>query len=212
MGISFAHLGVAFVCFVAMPRIVAAEGSIQDEVVAHAFIPSDDNVHGETRLCRRSDGACVQTILHSASFRRGIREIQLREADVWSRPRPGVEDSLRYREELEKAKQAVVQSASPDAPAGQPYTMVMEFTYRPGDSRISFFHASVERTNDTFRLISKNEISSIQVSDAYMSRAMLVMSAAAFSQHRSDTVSLLQSCGWEDLSATADPASPLPVR
>lgn len=183
-----------------------ADAPTGGDVLEHAFIPSAENVHGETRLLKRDDGACMQVILHSASFRRGIREILQREADVWQRQPPGYEDSLKYRAALEEAKDAVLAGTRAENGEGGPYTMIMEFVCRPESCRVDFFRGTVERDSDTFRIVSCEAITSLPVSDRYMSRAMLVMSAAAFGRHRADVSALLESAGWMDLAPETDPA------
>jgi hypothetical protein len=183
-----------------------------ESCVASAFIPSADNVHGETRLLRRGDAACVQTILHSASFRRGIKEVLSREKEVWPAGRTGYEDSQRCCGEIEKVKQIILEEPRTEDDAGRPYTLLMEYTFQPGACRIEFFHADVKRDTGSFLVTSKTPISQIAVSDDYMSRAMLIMTAAAFNPLRNDSISLLESAGWQDLSATADPLAPAPLR
>lgn len=181
-------------------------------VLHHAFIPSAENVHGESRLLALDDAACVQTILHSPSFRKGVREIQLREADVWARQQPGFEDSLKYREELEQVKQLIVGEPRTENDAGKPYSLMIDFVFAPGRCTIEFFRVDVERAEDTFKVLQRATISSLPVSDPYMSRAMLIMTAAAFGRHRQDSVKLLEAAGWKDLSPRSDVQAPLPLR
>jgi len=186
--------------------------STNSSVLNHAFIPSADNVHGETRLLRIGNAACIQTILHSPSFRKGIREIQMREADVWARQQTGVEDSLKYRDELERVKRLIVDEPRVEADIGKPYTLIIEFGFFPGNCQIDFSRAEVERDEDTFLIKNQTPISTIPVSDEYMSRAMLIMTAAAFGHHRKDSVALLEAAGWRDLSPASDLLAPLPLR
>jgi len=180
--------------------------------LASAFIPSADNVHGETRLLQRGDAACVQTILHSASFRRGIKEIISRESDMWPAGRAGYEDSQRCCHEIERAKQIILEEPRTENEQGKPYTLLMEYIFQPDKCRIEFFRADVKRDAGSFEVISKTPISQLSVSDEYMSRAMLIMTAAAFGPQRNDSISLLESAGWKDLSASPDPSAPALLR
>lgn len=158
------------------------------------------------------DSACLQTILHSTSFRKGVREIQLREADVWARQQPGAEDSRKYRDELDRVKQLIVDEPRTDADAGKPYTLIIEFTFLPDNCRIGFSRADVVKGEDTFIINNQSVITNLTVSDQYMSRAMLIMTAAAFGHHRKDSVELLEIAGWRDLSPASELQSPIPLR
>jgi len=197
-----------------IPAIGPAFGndSTHVSVLKHAFIPSAENVHGETRLMSIGSSACLQTILHSTSFRRGVREIQQREADVWARQQPGSEDSRKYRDELERVKKLIVDEPRTDADSGKPYTLMIDFTFSPGDCRIDLSRADVAKGENSFIISNQSAISTLQVSDSYMSRTMLIMTAAAFGHHRKDSVELLERAGWRDLSPVSDIQSPIPLR
>lgn len=181
------------------------------QVLASAWIPSAVNIHGETRILRDEHFACVQTILHSPSFRRGIKEILAREAAVWPEGRIGYEDSMAYRAELERVKQLVLDEPRTEADLGKPYTMIMEFRFQPGASAIVFLRAEVEKNETTFHVNSSEELSRLLVSDDYMSRAMLIMTTAALGEQRHDIMPLLESAGWVDMSAQVDPDSVIPA-
>lgn len=198
---------------VAFCAVAVSTSAAQDETcVASAFIPSSDRIHGETKVLRRPSGACVQTVLHSTSFRRGIREILSREAELWNERKPGYADSVKYQVELEKVKQLIVDEPRSEEDAIKPHTMVMEFIFDPGKSRIDFCRADVELSTNRFIIQNQSILQSLSVSDAYMSRAMLIMTAAALGPDRHDVIPLLESVGWRDLSVEMDVAAPAPVR
>jgi len=200
-------LVAAFCVFAAMAM------AAQDETcMASALIPSPDRIHGETKILRRASGACVQTILHSTSFRRGIKEILTREADLWTENKPGYADSVKYQAELEKVKQTIVNEPRPEADAAEPHTLVMDFVFEPGNSRVDFCRAEVELLTNHFVIRDQSLLQSLDVSDEYMSRAMLVMTAAALGPDRHDAIPLLESAGWRDLSTGVDVSAPAPVR
>lgn len=201
-------------CLVAL-CLAAVVGRADDPpaVLARAFIPSAANVHGETLVQRTGTNACcVRTILHSSSFRRGIKEIMAKEAALWPEQKPGYEDSRRYREALEQAKQDVVGTPRTDAEVGAPYTMVMDFVFMPGSCYIELSRGEVVKGDDGFSVLSQEPISRTVVSDTYMSRAMLVMTTAALGPERHDAAHILASAGWSDVSPSTDPSAPVPVR
>jgi hypothetical protein len=206
------HFLCALVLFAHLAGATSPAAEDPEKIIASAFIPSADNVHGETRLIQRTDGACVQTILHSASFRRGIREIIAREEGVWTENKTGYEDSIRYRNELERVKQIILDEPRSDADLGQPYTLVLEFMYHPISCSIRFFQADAERDAGSFTIRNKSLVSNLDVSDRYMSRAMLIMMTAALGPERHDSASLLTLAGWEDISPPVDVSAPLPAR
>jgi hypothetical protein len=191
---------------------VVASAAQEETCVASAFIPSADRIHGETRVLRRASDACVQTVLHSTSFRRGIKEILTREAELWTENKPGYADSIRYQAELEKVKQIIVDQPRSEEDAVKPHTLVMEFVFEPGKSRIDFSRADVELSTNHFVILNQSVLQSLDVSDEYMSRAMLVMTAAALGPDRHDAIPLLESAGWRDLSTEVDVSAPAPVR
>ena len=191
---------------------IRADSVTTEICVASALIPSADQVHGETSLLSRDGTACVRTVLHSTSFRRGIREIIAREDAVWTPNKPGYSDSLAYRAALDDVKRVIVDEPRAEADAAKPYTMMMEFTFVPGESHITFFRADVRREADHLVIQSNAVLRALPVSDDYMSRAMLIMTAAALGPERNDAMSLLESAGWRDLSAAVDPSAPAPVR
>lgn len=205
----FAGIVVAL-CLAGVPARAEEASGV---VVARSFIPSADNVHGETQVRRDDDGACcVRTILHSSSFRRGIKEILAKEAALWPEHRAGHEDSLRYREALEKAKEEIVGAPRPEDQLGSPYTLLMDFVFRPGGSFVELSRGEVVRGEEGFVIASNAPLLRIEVSDAYISRAMLVMTATALGPERHDAAGVLASAGWLDLSETPDPSEPAPVR
>lgn len=205
--------GLVAGCALALLPVVAdaVAGDATAVILARAYIPSADNVHGETRVQRTGEGACcVQTILHSPSIRRGIREIREREAALWPENRQGYADSQRYLEALEHAKQAVVAVPRTAEQAGLPYTLVMDFVFQPGRSFIELGSATVARDPVGFSIVSNSPLVRVDVSDDYMSRAMLVMTSSALDRH--DAVDALTAAGWQDRSEPVDPAAPAPVR
>lgn len=206
-----ARLSLAIVVAV-MSGGSAVRGEGTGERVAAALIPSPASVHGEVRLIRWEDAACVQTLLHTPSFRKGIREIIARESERWPDGKPGAEDSRRYREELDEVKQTILQETDATREPGQPYTLLIEFIYQPGASRIRFARADVEwQPEETFRIQRQSPLSELKVSDTYMSRAMRIITTAALTPAHTDVVALLESAGWQDLSAPVDLTNPLPI-
>lgn len=190
----------------------ATRGDDGGERLAAALIPSPESIHGEVRLIRRENAACVQTLLHTPSFRKGIREIIARESEHWPEGKPGSEDSLRYRKELEQVKQTILQETDANRKPGAPYTLLIEFRYQTGASRILFARAEVDwQPEETFRILSQSPLSELNVSDTYMSRAMRIITTAALTPDRKDVVALLESAGWQDLSAPVNLTTPLPV-
>lgn len=202
--------------FVALLAGIARVGPVladptAGDVMAKAWIPSAQSRHGETRILRRPDELCIQTILHTASFRKGIKEILAREGQVWSERNAGFEDSRRYTTELNRIKQVMLETPDMQPEPGQPYTLIMEFCFRPGDCRISFWSADVRPGEDTFDILSAHCLSRIVVSDIYMSRAQLIMATAACGHERSDLRDVLSAGGWLDLSPTVDASAVIPA-
>ena len=131
---------------------------------------------------------------------------------MWTPNKPGYSDSLAYRAALDDVKRVIVDEPRAEADAAKPYTMMMEFVYHPGQSHIAFFTAEVQREADHLVVQSNAVLRMLPVSDAYMSRAMLIMTAAALGPDRHDAMSLLESAGWRDLSDAVDPSAPAPIR
>ncbi len=214
--VHFREAGVVAGCVLMLGLVVGpvlAGDSTSPVYLARAFVPSAQNVHGETLVLKHKDGGCcVRTILHSPSFRRGVREIMAREASLWPEHKKGYEDSQRYLKALEQTKQLVVAEPRSADQSGLPYTMLMDFVFQPGHSFVELSNASVAREADGFTILSNAPIMRIEVSDEYMSRAMLVMTATALGPDRHDAAEVLSNAGWLDLSESIDPAAPAPVR
>jgi hypothetical protein len=204
--------GAAAVLMVAAFAGLAGAAVTGDEVLAQAWIPSAASIHGVTRLLRCGESACLQTVLHSPSFRRGVREILTREAAWWPPERPGADDSAAFRAALSGVKDTVVAQPRADLAADAPYTLLMEFVFRPGASEVVFRDAGAELSPDVCRIEPRAVWMRLPVSDVYMSRAQLIMARAAWGDEVSDLPGLLGQAGWIDLAERADPAAVLPVR
>lgn len=188
------------------PAPAGAQDLADGSVLRRARIPSEQNAQGETRLIHREQGACVQTLLHTTALRRGIHEMLKKEKAAWPAGAPGSADSLAYQAALEAAKDHVAAGAEArQAPDGR-VSLLMEVSLTPTAAGYAFYDVRVTREADEFMVTDKRLIASATASRYYVSRAMHLMSAAAFRLPEEELTGLLRRAGWEPIAPAADGA------
>ena len=188
----------------AAPASLLSSEPAAGSVLYRARIPSDANVQGETRLINRDDGACVQTLLHTTALRRAIHEMLKQERSAWPEGAPGYSDSMAYRAAMESAKQHVLASAGTNAVAEGPLSLLMEMSQTPTTSGYAFYDVQLTREAGEFLVSDKRLIASAPASRDYVSRAMRLMTAAAFHMQETELTNLLCQAGWQPSAAVDD--------
>lgn len=201
----------------AQDAAVPATNAAPDEgaILRRARIPSDDNVHGETRLIHRNHGACVQTLLHTTALRRGVHEMLKKEQAGWPEGAPGAGDSQAFCAALVAAKAHVLTAGGTNAPDGGLLSMLMEVSLTPTTAGYAFYDVTVSRADGEFVVSDKRLIAEAPASRFYTSRAMLLMSGAAFHLDHDALTNLLTQAGWEpsgpeDRAASTKPPEATP--
>ena len=176
---------------VLLPGPATAGTASADQVLARAYLPSPERVHGELRLVRRDDALCMQTLLYSNSLRRGVDRIRKKELYHWPAGRPGAEDSARYLGALEQAKRhALERSAATGNLADPRPRLLIEFVLGSSDARVAFYDVEVERTADGFVVRDPRQILAVEASREYVARAIRIQGDEGFDTPAPELTSL----------------------
>jgi hypothetical protein len=159
----------------------AALDATADRILARAYLPSPERVHGELRLVRRGEALCMQTLIYSNSLRRGVDRIRKKELYHWRAGRPGAEDSARYLAGLDQAKRHVLERfASPRGLEDPRQRLLIEFVLGKGVAEVAFYDVEVEREAAGFAVRDRRPILVLDSSPAYVARAMRIQGDEGF--------------------------------
>lgn len=189
----------------ALPAGMARSG---EPWLARAFIPSSNNVHGEVRLLKRGDTACVQTLLYSKYLRRGLHEMAKQERLAWPVGWPCAGASSNYLADLDMVKTAVLGDAAPatnEVPEVQ--RMLIEFTFSPTGTGHTVGDPDLAGPPEALAVAHTRLRQTREAPPYYVSRAMWLMSRRAFDLSDDDLRGLLESAGWRDVEAPEVPAA-----
>jgi hypothetical protein len=157
-----------------------------DGVLARAYLPSAERIHGELVLARRGTALVMGTLLYSNSLRRGVDRIRKKELYHWPADRPGAEDSTRYLQALERAKRHVLERFEHAAPGDTNATrdprprLLIEFTLDGTDAQVAFYDVEVEATKSGFVVRERRPIQVLAASRDYIARAMRIQGDEGF--------------------------------
>jgi hypothetical protein len=157
-----------------------------DRVIARAYLPSPERIHGELVLARRGTALVMDTLLYSNSLRRGADRIRKKELYYWPADRPGAEDSARYLQALDQAKRHVLERFEHMAPADAGAArdpkprLLIEFTLDGTDAQVVFYDVEVEATKSGFTVRERRPIATVGASAGYVGRAMRIQGDEGF--------------------------------
>jgi hypothetical protein len=157
-----------------------------DRIIARAYLPSADRIHGELVLERRGTALVMETLLYSNSLRRGADRIRKKELYYWPADRPGAEDSARYLKGLEVAKRHVLERFEHVAPADTGAArdprprLLIEFALDGSNAQIGFYDVEVEATKSGFAVRERKPIQVLEASRDYVARAMRIQGDEGF--------------------------------
>lgn len=160
-----------------------------EEPVRRAYIPSDDRVHGELRLLRRGDSWVLQTALWSKRLRRGVQRIDKKERYYWRPENEGYADSERYRQDLARAKQLVVEAFEDGAEENDDprQQLLIEFVLGPCDGKrceasYALYAVELEEGDEGWAIQRATPIVERAASSAYVRRAMRIQAEEGFGE------------------------------
>jgi hypothetical protein len=108
-------------------RFAALLDPAADRIVRRAWVPNAEQPQGEVRLIARGGALVMQTAISSKLLRHVAAEIIGREERSWPEERDGFADSLRYRETLSKAVEAVQQDSRAHPRPDRRQQLLIEF-------------------------------------------------------------------------------------
>ncbi len=196
--------------------VMAGDASPAGPFMARAFIPSSNNVHGEVRLIRRGNVACVQTLLYSKYLRRGLYEMEKEERRCWGEEHGGHVDSTNYLADMhiirdavmgDETREATQSTASPD-PLKK---MMIEFSLGPGTAGYTLSKLRLDGPADALRVVDPEPVVSRAANPFYISRAMQLMVSRAFAAPSDKAEELLLQAGWRNVEPPPLAASQMPV-
>jgi hypothetical protein len=165
---------------VASDRPELLDGS-SDRILRRAFIPSDRNVHGEVRLIRRGEAWVLQTLIQSPQLRRGVQRMRKQELYSWPASEPGHEDSTRYLEDLEAAKDhAIAELEQRDDRSQRAQQMLIELILGPDAALWAFYEVATGHEGSEPVIGDKEPISVRPASRTYLHRAFRLQAEAGF--------------------------------
>jgi hypothetical protein len=155
-----------------------------DRIVSRAPIPSARRRHGDVRLVRRADGILVvQTLLFSASLRRGVHEIAIKERGHWPADDPMHADSARYLALLERARDEVLAAfAGREDRAESRQKLLLETIVGDGVGWVAMYEVDIEESADVLRITGASPLGTAEVSPAYARASMEIILRNAFAQ------------------------------
>lgn len=186
----------------ALGALLAGSVHGQEPWLARAFIPSSNNVHGEVRLLKRGEAACVQTLLYSKYLRRGLHEMTKQERLAWPEGWPCCEASSNYLADLDTVKYAVLGDSTPatnEAPEAK--RMLIEFTFSPTGSCHAVGDMDLAGPPEALEVVQTRLRQTREAPPYYISRAMWLMGRRAFAASDEALRALLESAGWRDVDA-----------
>lgn len=181
-------------------------------VIARGFIPSSNNVHGEVRVVKREQGACVQTLLYSRQLRRGLFEMKKMERRAWPEGTLCHEDSTNYLAAMDQARDAVLgpAEASPDA-SNATGRLLIEFNLDADDASYTLSAIELEGPPEALNATQVRPISTRHAHPFYISYAMMLMAENGLKLHGLELEALLQKAGWKQVPPPQVPFSQQPV-
>ena len=174
----------------------------EDPWLARAFVPSTNSVHGEVRLLKRGDTACLQTLLYSKYLRRGLHEMAKKERAAWPEGWPCCDVSTNYLADLDLAK-AEVLGAAPETTngPGEVKRMLIEFNYSPTGCWYAVGDLELAGPPDNLEAVNSRWWVARSVHPHYVSRAMYLMSQQAFGLDDQEIRQQLEKAGWGTAAA-----------
>jgi hypothetical protein len=163
-----------------------------DRVLRRAFLPSASNVHGELRIVRRGDAACVQTLLYSKALRRGLQAIQRKELAQWPPGMPGQADSATYLAALSRARTIVLQRFDAQPAADRRQKMLIEFVLSGSTGLFALYAVELSGEGADVHIERKEPLEVHEASAAYLARAMRGMAESAFHEAVPELEQLLE--------------------
>jgi hypothetical protein len=169
--------------------------------LARAFLPSSNNVHGEVRLLKRGDTACMQTLLYSKYLRRGLHEMAKQERLAWPDGWPCCEFSSNYLAAVDSGKRAVLGQAEPDTNAAPEINrMLIEFSFSPTGTWYTVGDLELDGPPEARRVTTTRVIRAEAAHPHYVSRAMWLMGERGFRLEPGALQELLENAGWRDVA------------
>jgi hypothetical protein len=173
-----------------LPALAGAPGSdppselldgSADRTLRTALVPSERNVHGEVRLIRRGEAWVLQTLIDSPQLRRGVQRMRKKELWAWPASEPGHQDSERYLEGLEIARDRVLEDfeARSDRSA-RAQQMLIELVLAPRSALWAFYEVETERSGDRWTLLGRRPIVVREADRSYLRRAFLLQAEEGF--------------------------------
>ena len=170
--------------------------------LARAFIPSSNSVHGEVRLLKRGDTACMQTLLYSKYLRRGLYEMAKQERKAWPDGWPCCEVSSNYLADLDTAKTDIL-GAESTSTNGAPEIkrMLIEFNFSPTGTWYTVGDMELTGPGETLEVTNPRTLVTRSAHPHYVSRAMLTMGEQGFGLSDEALEQLLEKAGWSFVAA-----------
>ena len=179
--------------------------------LARSFVPSTNSVHGEVRLLKKGDTACLQTLLYSKYLRRGLHEMAKKERLAWPNGWPCCEVSSNYLADLDAAKTEIL-GAEPgfggsdtNQGATEVSRMLIELNYSPTGCWYTVGDLELDGPPEALVVTQTRQLASRPVHPHYASRAMYIMSKQGFDLQGKSLEDLLTEAGWEPVEAPEIP-------
>ncbi len=171
--------------------------------LARAFIPSSNSVHGEVRLLKRGDAACVQTLLYSKFLRRGLYEMTKQERKAWPEGLPCCDASSNYLADLDSAR--VVVMAEPTEDTNALRRMLIEFTFSSSGATYALGAMNLEGPAAALQVVQPRMHVTRTAHPYYISRAMYLMGEQGFGLADAPLEALLKDAGWAEVTPPERP-------
>lgn len=169
--------------------------------LARAFVPSSNSVHGEVRLLKRGDTACMQTLLYSKYLRRGLHEMARQERQAWPDDWPCCEVSSNYLADLAAVKAEVLGSAAgSSSETTTPARMLIEFSFSPTGAFFAVGDMELEGAPDALAVVKPRLARRQAAHPYYVSRAMHIMGERGFGLPPGELDALLEKAGWQPVA------------
>ena len=174
--------------------------------LARAFVPSSNSVHGEIRLLKRGDTACMQTLLYSKYLRRGLHEMAKQERQAWPDNWPCCEVSSNYLADLAAVKEEVLGAAAGATnEASAPSRMLIEFCFSPTGTCFAVGDMDLEGSPEALAVVNARLARMREAHPYYVSRAMRMMGERGFGLPPDELDALLEKAGWQPVAAPDEP-------
>lgn len=170
--------------------------------LARAFVPSSNSVHGEIRLLKRGDTACLQTLLYSKYLRRGLHEMAKQERQAWPDHWPCCEVSSNYLSDLAAVKEEVLGTAAGATnEAATLSRMLIEFCLSPTGACFAVGDMELEGAPEALAVVNPRLARVRAAHPYYVSRAMRMMGERGFGLPPDELDELLEKAGWQPVAA-----------